>query len=104
MAKIELPLVNGVAVSLFVICIVAGIILTGAVHHPAPAIIGALAGLYFLFAIKVVQQWEKVALLRSGDMSDFAAPDCFILFPSSKRLARMWTSACALPTSRPNLR
>jgi hypothetical protein len=35
-------------------------LLTGVVHHPAPAITGALLGLYLLFAIKVVQQWEKV--------------------------------------------
>ena len=87
MAKIELPLVNGVAVSLFVICVVAGIILTGAVHHPAPAIIGALVGLYFLFAIKVVQQWEKVALLRLGRYVGLRGPGLFHIVPIVETLS-----------------
>ena len=87
MAKIELPLVNGVAVSLFVICIFAGIILTGAVHHPAPAIIGVLVGLYFLFAIKVVQQWEKVALLRLGRYVGLRGPGLFHIVPIVETLS-----------------
>ena len=84
MAKIEIPPLNGVAVSLFLICIVAGIIVTGVVHHPAPAIIGSFVGLYFLFAIKVVQQWEKVALLRLGRYVGLRGPG-FTLCPSSRR-------------------
>jgi regulator of protease activity HflC (stomatin/prohibitin superfamily) len=87
MAKIELPPVNGVAVSLFVICIVAGIILTGVVHHPAPAIIGAFVGLYFLFAIKVVQQWEKVALLRLGRYVGLRGPGLFHIVPIVETLS-----------------
>src|SRR5260370_35688173 len=81
MAKIELPPINGVAVSLFVICIVAGVIVTGVVHYPAPAIIGVFVGFYFLFAIKVVQQWEKVALLRLGRDVGLRGPGRFDLVP-----------------------
>jgi regulator of protease activity HflC (stomatin/prohibitin superfamily) len=87
MAKIELPPTNRVAVSLFVICIVAGIIVTGVVHHPAPAIIGALVGLYFLFAIKVVQQWEKVALLRLGRYVGLRGPGLFHIVPIVETLS-----------------
>src|SRR6266852_2406726 len=87
MAKLELPSINGVAVSLFVICIVAGIIVTGVVHHPAPAIIGALVGLYFLFAIKVVQQWEKVALLRLGRYVGLRGPGLFHIVPIVETLS-----------------
>jgi regulator of protease activity HflC (stomatin/prohibitin superfamily) len=87
MAKIELPPLNGVAVGLFMICIVAGILLTGVVHHPAPAIIGALVGLYFLFAIKVVQQWEKVALLRLGRYVGLRGPGLFHIVPIVETLS-----------------
>jgi regulator of protease activity HflC (stomatin/prohibitin superfamily) len=87
MAKIEIPPINGVAVSLFVICIVAGIIVTGVVHRPAPAIIGALVGLYFLFAIKVVQQWEKVALLRLGRYVGLRGPGLFHIVPIVETLS-----------------
>ncbi len=87
MAKIEIPPVNGVAVSLFVICIVAGIMVTGVVHHPAPAIIGVFVGLYFLFAIKVVQQWEKVALLRLGRYVGLRGPGLFHIVPIVETLS-----------------
>jgi regulator of protease activity HflC (stomatin/prohibitin superfamily) len=87
MAKIELPPVNGVAVSLFVICTVAGIVVTGVVHHPAPAIIGVFLGLYFLFAIKVVQQWEKVALLRLGRYVGLRGPGLFHIVPIVETLS-----------------
>jgi regulator of protease activity HflC (stomatin/prohibitin superfamily) len=87
MAKIELPSVNGVAVSLFVICTVAGIVVTAVVHHPAPAITGALAGLYFLFSIKVVQQWEKVALLRLGRYVGLRGPGLFHIVPIVETLS-----------------
>jgi regulator of protease activity HflC (stomatin/prohibitin superfamily) len=87
MAKIEIPPLNGVAVSLFLICIVAGIIVTGVVHHPAPAIIGSFVGLYFLFAIKVVQQWEKVALLRLGRYVGLRGPGLFHIVPIVETLS-----------------
>jgi regulator of protease activity HflC (stomatin/prohibitin superfamily) len=87
MAKIEIPPLNGVAVSLFLICIVAGIIVTGVIHHPAPAIIGSFVGLYFLFAIKVVQQWEKVALLRLGRYVGLRGPGLFHIVPIVETLS-----------------
>jgi regulator of protease activity HflC (stomatin/prohibitin superfamily) len=60
---------------------------SGVVHHPAPAIIGALAGLYFLFAIKVVQQWEKVALLRLGRYVGLRGPGLFLIVPIVETLS-----------------
>jgi hypothetical protein len=64
MTKIGFEQINGVAVTAFVFCLVAGALLSLTTHQPAPIIVGALLGLYLLFAIKVVRQWEKVALLR----------------------------------------
>src|ERR1700694_422683 len=66
MAKIRMNEVSGIALLLFVISIVIGLAVSQAVHNPAPAISGTLVGVYFLFAIKVVRQWEKVAVLRLG--------------------------------------
>ncbi len=38
--------------------------------------VGVLAGIYFLFAIKVVDQWEKVAVLRFGRYRGLRGPGC----------------------------
>lgn len=59
---------NRVAVTLFIIFITVGAIATALINHPAPVIAGVLIGIYFLFAIKVAQQWENAALLRLGHL------------------------------------
>jgi hypothetical protein len=53
MIKIEQT--NGVAIAAFVFCLIAGALLSITMHQPA-LVMGALLGLYLLFAIKVVQQ------------------------------------------------
>jgi regulator of protease activity HflC (stomatin/prohibitin superfamily) len=68
-------------VTAFVLLVAAGAIVTLRVNHPAPAIAGALIGLYFLFAIKVVQPWERVALLRLGRYVGLRGPGLFLIFP-----------------------
>jgi regulator of protease activity HflC (stomatin/prohibitin superfamily) len=79
--KIEYVPFNRVAVSLFIIFISAGAIATASINHPAPVIAGALIGIYFLFAIKVAQQWEKVALLRLGKYAGLRGPGWFHMIP-----------------------
>jgi hypothetical protein len=54
---------SGIAVAAFLVCIAAGVLATVLTRHPAPALAGALLGLYLLFAIKVVRQWEKAIKL-----------------------------------------
>ena len=72
--------VNGVALLLFVICLLAGIAAAQALRRPAWGIAGGLVGLYFLFAIKVIRQWEKVAVLRLGRYVGLRGPGlCHIL-------------------------
>jgi regulator of protease activity HflC (stomatin/prohibitin superfamily) len=87
MRKIDITQINGVAVTLFVLCSVAGIGVTQAVHHPAPAVVGVLAGLYLLFAIKVVQQWEKVAVLRLGKYVGLRGPGMCHIVPIIETLS-----------------
>jgi regulator of protease activity HflC (stomatin/prohibitin superfamily) len=80
MLRIDVREFNRVAVMLFVICLVTGLAVMRATHQPAAAVIGGLAGLYFLFAIKVVQQWERVAVLRLGRYIGLRGPGlCHIL-------------------------
>jgi regulator of protease activity HflC (stomatin/prohibitin superfamily) len=87
MAKIEISPVNGVAVTLFAFCIAAGTLVTLSVHNPAPVIVGALVGTYLLFAIKVVQQWEKAALLRLGKYVGLRGPGLFYIVPIVETLS-----------------
>ena len=66
MVKGQIQGMNGVAILLFIACLLAGLAASQAVHQPWPMFSGVLAGIYFLLAIKVVRQWEKVAVLRLG--------------------------------------
>ena len=79
--------ISGIARLLFAICLVAGLAVSAAVHNPAPAIIGALVGLYFLFSIKVVQQWEKVAVLRLGRYVGLRGPGLCHIIPIVETLS-----------------
>jgi len=72
---------NRVAVTAFVLCTGAGLYLTALIKSNVPAIVGALIGVYLLYAIKVVQQWEKVALLRLGRYVGLRGPGWFHVIP-----------------------
>jgi len=87
MAKIRMNEVSGIALLLFVISIVTGLAVTQAVHNPAPAVFGALVGVYFLFAIKVVRQWEKVAVLRLGRYVGLRGPGLCHIIPIFETLS-----------------
>ena len=87
MAKIRMNEVSGIALLLFVISFVIGLALSQAVHSPAPAIIGTLVGVYFLFAIKVVRQWEKVAVLRLGRYVGLRGPGLCHIIPIVETLS-----------------
>ncbi|MGC1422096.1 MAG: slipin family protein [Terracidiphilus sp.] len=72
---------NRVAVTAFVICLVAGSLLSAFTKGPVPLCVGILIGLYLLHAIKVIQQWEKVALLRMGHYVGLRGPGMFFIVP-----------------------
>jgi regulator of protease activity HflC (stomatin/prohibitin superfamily) len=72
---------NNIGKVVFAICLISG---TGAsliMSSWIPAPIGALLGLYFLFAIRVVKQWEKVAVLRFGRFIGMREPGLFLIIP-----------------------
>jgi len=87
MPKIRINEINGVALSLFVVCTLAGIAVAQAVHQPAVAVCGILVGLYFLFAIKIVRQWEKVAVLRLGRYVGLRGPGLCHIVPIIETLS-----------------
>ena len=81
MARIRIQEVNGVSLLLFVVCVLAGVAVSQSIHQPWPAISGILVGLYFLVAIKVVRQWEKVAVLRLGRYLGLRGPGLCHIIP-----------------------
>jgi regulator of protease activity HflC (stomatin/prohibitin superfamily) len=79
--------INGVALLLFVVCVLTGVAVSQSVHQQWPAIFGALVGLYFLFAIKIVRQWEKVAVLRLGRYVGLRGPGLCHIVPIVETLS-----------------
>ncbi len=79
--------INGMAVACFAACLIAGFITTVVLKHPVPMIAGGLVGLYLLFSIKVVQQWQKVALLRLGRYVGLRGPGLFFIIPVVETLS-----------------
>jgi hypothetical protein len=80
--------VSNVGVALFVICILAGAGVTAATKSPAGVIAGGLVGVYFLYAIRIADQWEKVAVLRFGRYTGLRGPGMFHIVPIVDSVAR----------------
>lgn len=87
MAKIHGYEPNSVALLVFAVCLTTGVATTLAIHQPWPSISGALVGLYFLFAIKVVRQWERVAVLRLGRYVGLRGPGLCMIVPIFESLS-----------------
>ncbi len=75
------PHISPLGVFIFMLCIVTGGVVTAVYNNPAGVIAAALVGLYFLFAIRVAAQWEKVALLRLGRYVGLRGPGVFMIVP-----------------------
>jgi len=81
---------NGVSIALFLIVLALGVTLglvldlvVGAADWVTILVIalGVLVGLYFLFAIKVANQWEKAIVLRFGKFRSLKGPGLFWIVP-----------------------
>jgi len=79
---------SSIGVSLLVISLVVGGGVTAATASRAPLAVGALVGLYFLFAIRIADQWERVAALRFGRFAGLRGPGLFYMTPIVDRLSR----------------
>ena len=87
MARIRIQETNGVALLLFTVSVLTGVWISQVTRQNAYAIAGVLVGLYFLFAIKIVRQWEKVAVLRLGRYVGLRGPGICHIVPIVETLS-----------------
>jgi regulator of protease activity HflC (stomatin/prohibitin superfamily) len=80
--------VSQVGVALFVLCAATGLAVSALTGSPAGVIAGLLAGLYLLFAIRVADQWERVAVLRFGRYIGLRGPGLFHMIPIVDTISR----------------
>ncbi len=73
--------VSGPGAALLVAFLVAGGVTGVVLRNPIPVIAGLLIGMYCLFAVKVINQWEKAALLRLGKYAGLRGPGMFWIIP-----------------------
>ena len=73
--------ISGIGRALFLICFVLGLAPTIRYNNPLPVVAGAVIGVYFLFAIRVAEQWEKAAVLRLGRYIGLRGPGIFMIVP-----------------------
>lgn len=83
------PSVNGPALISAAVAIVAGLAISAATQQKWVVAIGVVLGTYLLLAIKVAQQWERVAVLRLGKFVGLRGPGAFLIVPIIDRLSRM---------------
>ncbi len=79
---------NPVAVAAFLAFAFAGAIGTSVTQRPYPVIAGAAVGIYLLFAIKVVRQWEKAVKLRFGRYVGLCNPGFCLIIPIMETLSQ----------------
>ena len=79
---------NSVGITVLLLCIALGVAAARIWNMPLLAALSTLAGLYFLFAIVVVDQWEKVAVLRFGRYRGLRGPGLFFIIPIVDTLSR----------------
>lgn len=79
---------NSVGLAVFLFCMLGGITVGKFTNSPLFVVIGGLVGAYFLFAIKVVDQWQKAALLRFGRYRGVRGPGLVLIMPIVETLSR----------------
>src|SRR5271165_3251474 len=80
--------ISGPAVALFFVSVAGGAGVAALTGNRTPLFVGLLIGVYLLFAIKVADQWEKVAVLRLGRYIGLRGPGLFHMIPIVDRLSR----------------
>jgi regulator of protease activity HflC (stomatin/prohibitin superfamily) len=80
---------SNVGLLVFCVCLLIGFASTRFTNSPVPLIALAAIGVYFLFSIKIVDQWEKVALLRFGRYRGLRGPGLVLIIPVLDTLSRV---------------
>jgi regulator of protease activity HflC (stomatin/prohibitin superfamily) len=79
---------SGPGIAALLACIAAGFAVTKVLDSRLPLIAGFAVGVYLLFSIKVVQQWQRVAILRFGRYRGLRGPGIFLIVPIMDTLSR----------------
>jgi regulator of protease activity HflC (stomatin/prohibitin superfamily) len=85
--KMQLRL-SGVGIAIFAVFLLIGIWLGSVADKPIAMWAPILLGLYFLFAIRMSDQWERVAVLRFGKYIGLRGPGLFHVIPIVDSLSR----------------
>jgi regulator of protease activity HflC (stomatin/prohibitin superfamily) len=80
--------VSSVGITVCLLSIAAGLAAAREWESPYAAVAGVAIGIYFLFAIVVVDQWEKVAVLRFGRYRGLRGPGLVLIIPIVETLSR----------------
>jgi regulator of protease activity HflC (stomatin/prohibitin superfamily) len=80
--------ISGPGIAASLACTAAGFAVSKVVHSSLPLIVGLAIGVYLLFSIKVVQQWQRVAILRFGRYRGLRGPGLFLIVPVMDTLSR----------------
>jgi regulator of protease activity HflC (stomatin/prohibitin superfamily) len=79
---------SGPGIAAFLACLACGFAGAKVAHSPVPAVAGLAVGVYLMFSIKVVQQWQRVAILRFGRYRGLRGPGIFFIVPIMDTLSR----------------
>src|SRR5216683_6822305 len=80
--------ISGPGIAAWVVCLVAGFAGTKLLHSQVPLLVAIAVGIYLMFSIKVVQQWQRVAILRFGRYRGLRGPGIFLIVPVMDTLSR----------------
>ncbi len=72
---------SGPGLIFFATLVAAGVTGAAVLQNPVPFFTGVVLGFYGLLSIKVVRQWEKVAVLRLGKYIGLRGPGMFWIIP-----------------------
>jgi regulator of protease activity HflC (stomatin/prohibitin superfamily) len=73
--------ISAPGVTLMVVCAAIGAVATALSSKPWPLMIAMAIGILLMFSVKVVRQWEKVAVLRFGRYQKLQGPGIFMIIP-----------------------
>ena len=79
---------SSVGLTLCLLFSAAGIAAAKVWNSPLALVAGIAIGLYLLFAVVVVDQWEKVAVLRFGKYRGLRGPGLVVIIPIVETLSR----------------
>jgi regulator of protease activity HflC (stomatin/prohibitin superfamily) len=80
--------ISGPGILAFVISLVAGLAAGKLLRSPIPLLVAIAIGIYLMFSIKIVQQWQRVAILRFGRYRGLRGPGMFLIVPVMDTLSR----------------